>query len=86
VGANRILEVRVEGERRRHEHRQAGAAAVARMQERGETFAAIAELAGVKVGEVRAVLKAANARPAAPRDALGAAAALGGAPRRARMG
>jgi hypothetical protein len=30
------------------------------MQARGETLAAIAELAGVKVGEVRAVLKAAN--------------------------
>ena len=61
------------GGRRRHEHRQAGAAAVARMQERGETLAAIAELAGVKVGEVRTVLMAANARPSARLDALGAA-------------
>jgi hypothetical protein len=69
---NRILEVRAEGERRRHEHRQAGAAAVARMQERGETPAAIVELAGVKVGQVRAVLMAANARPSARPDALGA--------------
>ena len=70
---NRVLEVRAEGERRRHEHRQAGAAAVARMQERGETHAAFAELAGVKVGEVRTVLMAANARPSARLDALGAA-------------
>jgi len=33
------------------EHRQAGAAAAARMQSRGETLAAIAELAGVKVSD-----------------------------------
>ena len=45
----RVAEIHAEGERRRHEHRQVGAAAVARMQERGETLAAIAELAGVKV-------------------------------------
>jgi len=44
---NRILEVHAEGERRRHEHRLAGAAAWAFMQGRGETLAAIAELAGV---------------------------------------
>jgi hypothetical protein len=46
---NRILEIRAEGERRRHEHRQAGATAVARMQGRGESLTAIAELAGVKL-------------------------------------
>jgi hypothetical protein len=69
---NRVQEVRAEAERRRYEHRQAGAAAVARMQARGESLAAIAELAGVKVGEVRGVLKAATARPAARPDALGA--------------
>ena len=69
---NRVQEVRAEAERRRHEHRQAGAAAVARMQGRGESLAAIAELAGVKVGEMRGVLKAASARPAARPDALGA--------------
>jgi hypothetical protein len=42
------------------------------MQGRGETLAAIAELAGVKVGEARAVLKAARAQPASRPDALGA--------------
>lgn len=68
---NRNVEIRAEGERRRHEHRQAGAAAVARMQGRGETFAAIAELAGVKVGEIRAVLRAAGAHSTAASDALG---------------
>jgi hypothetical protein len=68
----RIIEIRAEGERRRHEHRQAGAAAVERMQRRGETLAAIAELAGVKVGDVRTVLKAAGAQPLAAPDALGA--------------
>lgn len=75
---NRILEIRAEGERRRHEHRQVGAAAVARMQGRGETHAAIAELAGIKVGEVRAVLKASGPQTAAapdPRGAAGGAAA-----------
>jgi len=45
---------------------------VARMQARGESLAAIAELAGIKVGEVRGVLKAASAQPAARPDAAGA--------------
>ena len=67
----RVLEIRAEAERRRHEHRQAGAAAVARMRGRGETLAAIAELAGVKV--VRAVVKATRGHTGAVRDALGAA-------------
>jgi hypothetical protein len=75
---NRVQEVRAEAERRRHEHRQVGAAAVARMQARGESRAAIAELAGVKVGDVRAVLKAASARPAARPDALGALSGAAG--------
>ena len=68
----RVVEIRAEGERRRHEHRQVGAAAVARMQQRGETLAAIAELAGVKVGDVRTVLKSTSAQPVAAPDALGA--------------
>ncbi|MEM6108718.1 hypothetical protein AAHS21_21155 [Mycobacterium sp. 050272] len=51
---NRILEVRAEGERRRHEHRLAGAAALACMQGRGVTLAAIAELAGWRPSTVRA--------------------------------
>jgi len=42
------------------------------MQGRGEPLTAIAELAGVKVGEVRAVLKAAGARTASRPGALGA--------------
>ena len=33
----RVVEIRAEGERRRHEHRQEGAAAVSRMLDRGET-------------------------------------------------
>ena len=68
----RVVEIRAEGERRRHEHRQAGAATVFRMQDRGETLTAIAELAGVKVSDVRAVLKSAGAQPVAAPDALGA--------------
>src|SRR5271156_2942593 len=59
----RVIEIRAEGERRRHEHRQEGAAAVKRMLDRGETLTAIAELAGVKVSEVRAVLKSAGGQP-----------------------
>ncbi|WP_454561873.1 hypothetical protein [Mycobacterium haemophilum] len=68
----RILEIRAEAKRRRREHRQAGAAAVARMQGRGETLAAIAELAGVNVGDVRSVLKTC-AHNGAAQNAQGAA-------------
>ena len=68
----RVVEIHAEGERRRHEHRQEGAAAVSRMQERGETLTAIAELAGVKVSDVRAVLKSAGAQPIVAPDARGA--------------
>lgn len=70
--ATRILEIRAEAERRRHTHRQAGGIAVARMQGRGESLAAIAELAGVKVGSVRMMLKAASAHTGAAPLALGA--------------
>jgi hypothetical protein len=82
----RIVEIRSEGERRRHEHRQAGAAAVARMQQRGETLAAIADLAGVKVSDVRTVLKSTSAQPVAAPDALGAPSAANGAPEDAGAG
>ncbi|MGO9154474.1 hypothetical protein [Mycobacterium sp.] len=64
----RVAEIRAEGERRRHEHRQGGAAAVSRMLDRGETLTAIAELAGVKVSDVRAVLKSAGAQPVVAPD------------------
>ena len=76
----RVVEIRAEGERRRHEHRQAGAAAVSRMLDRGETLTAIAELAGVKVSDVRAVLKSTGAQPVAAPDALGAADSASAAP------
>jgi hypothetical protein len=66
----RVVEIHAEGERRRHEHRQEGAAAVSRMLDRGETLTAIAELAGMKVSGVRAVLKSAGAQLGAPPDAL----------------
>lgn len=69
----RIAEVRAEANRRRHEHRQVGAAAVSRMQGRGESLAAIAALASVKVGDVRTVLKAAGAEASPRPEALGAA-------------
>jgi hypothetical protein len=60
------------GERRRHEHRQVGAAAVSRMLDRGEMLTAIAELAGVKVSEVRTMLKTAGAQPVGSPDSQGA--------------
>jgi hypothetical protein len=82
----RVAEIHAEGERRRHEHRQEGAAAVSRMADRGETVAAIAELAGVKVSEVRAVLKSAGAQPVAPADALGVPSAANDAPYSAHQG
>jgi hypothetical protein len=72
---DRVAEIRAEGERRRHEHRQEGAAAVSRMLDRGETLTAVTEVAGVKVNEVRAVLKSAGAQPVAPPDARAASAA-----------
>lgn len=71
--------IRAEGQRRRYENHQEGAAAVSRMLDRGETPTAIAKLAGVKVGEARAVLKSAGAQPVAPPDALGAAGAASSA-------
>jgi len=50
-------QVRAEANRRRADHRAEAGAAVARMQRRGETLATIAELAGVGVGEIRAMLR-----------------------------
>ena len=82
----RVVEIRAEGERRRHEHRQAGAVAVSRMLGRRETLIAIAELAGVKVSEVRAVLKSAGAQTGAAPNARGASTAASGAARSAHQG
>jgi hypothetical protein len=64
----RVAEIHVEAERRRHEHRQEGTAEVSRMLGRGETAAASAELAGVKVSEVRAMLKSAGVSPTSLSD------------------
>ena len=78
----RILEIQAEAERRRDTHRQAAGIAVARMQGRGESLTEIAELAGVKLGSIRAMLKAASVHTGAVPQALGkgddAAAAGGG--------
>lgn len=74
---NRILEIRAEGERRRHEHRQAGATAVARMQGRGESLTAIAELAGVKVGEVAHISAGLNPGRVSPSDSSCASTGFG---------
>ena len=81
-----MAEIRAEGERRRHEHRQEGAGAAKRMLDRGETLTAIAQLAGVKFSEVRGVLKSAGAQPAAPPDALGAPSAATDVPQSAQEG
>ena len=50
-------QVRAEANRKRVDHRAEAAAAIARMQQRGETLATIAELAGASVGEIRALLR-----------------------------
>src|SRR6185312_13377203 len=70
-------QVRAEANRKRVYHRTEAAAAIARMQQRGETLATIAELAGANVGEIRALLRHA---PKAENHTAGATSgALGGA-------
>jgi hypothetical protein len=66
-------QVRAEANRRRADHRTEAGAAIARMQDRGETLATIAELAGVGVGEIRAMLRY------APRTENHTAGAISGA-------
>jgi len=50
-------QVRAEANRKRVDHRAEAAAAIARMQQRGETLAMIAELTGASVGEIRVLLR-----------------------------
>ena len=70
-------QVRAEANRKRVDHRAEAAAAIARMQQRGETLATIAELTGASVGEIRALLRHA---PEAEKPTAGATSgALGAA-------
>lgn len=70
-------QVRAEANRKRVDHRTEAAAAIARMQQRGETLATIADLTGASVGEIRALLRHV---PKVERHAAGATSgALGGA-------
>jgi hypothetical protein len=70
-------QVRAEANRKRVDHRTEAVAAIARMQQRGETLATIAELTGASVGEIRALLRHA---PKAEKHTAGATSgALGGA-------
>ena len=70
-------QVRAEANRKRVDHRTEAAAAIARMQQRGETLATIAELTGASVGEIRALLRHA---PKAEKHTAGATSgALGAA-------
>lgn len=69
-------QVRAEANRKRVDHRTAGGAAIARMQQRGETLATIAELTGAGVGEIRAMLRHA---PKAERHTVGTASGALGA-------
>jgi hypothetical protein len=50
-------QVRTEAGKRRADHRAEAGAAIAHMQRRGETLTTIAELTGVGVGEIRAMLR-----------------------------
>jgi hypothetical protein len=69
-------QVRAEANRKRVDHRAEAAAAIARMQQRGETLATIAELTGASVGEIRALLRHA---PKAEKHTAGATSGpLGG--------
>ncbi|HUO36903.1 MAG TPA: hypothetical protein VMU34_03215 [Mycobacterium sp.] len=78
--AERIAQINAEADRRRDEQRQAAAAAVGRMHERGERIDAIAALAETTESEVRSYLKLARARRADPSAAeshpLGAQSAV----------
>jgi hypothetical protein len=49
--------VRAEANRRRADCRAEAGVAIARMQQRGETLATIAELAGLSIGKIRAMLR-----------------------------
>lgn len=62
--AERITQTNAEADRRRDEQRQAAAAAVASMRERGERIENIAALAETTESEVRGYLKLARARRA----------------------
>ena len=64
--AERIAQINAEADRRRDEQRQAAAAAVARMHERGEKIENIAALAETTESEVRSYLKLARACRAEP--------------------
>ena len=49
--------MRAEADRRRTDCRAEAGVAISRMQQRGETLATIAELAGLGIGEIRAMLR-----------------------------
>lgn len=68
-------QVRTEAGKRRADNRAEAGAAIARMQRRGETLTTIAELTGVGVGEVRAMLR--HAPRAEKPTASGGSHALG---------
>lgn len=77
--AERIEQIRAEGQRRRCEHQKKAAEAIVRLQQRGESLQAIAELAQTSVAELRALLKsAAQQAPSAAVVAVESPGALGG--------
>lgn len=61
--AERIAQIRAEGQRRRQEHRIDAGAAITRLQARGESLQTIAVLAEMNVAQVRALLKHAPSQP-----------------------
>ncbi|WP_301150336.1 hypothetical protein [Mycobacterium simiae] len=77
--AERIEQIRAEGQRRRCEHQKKAAEAIARLQQRGESLQAIAELAQTSIAELRALLKsAAQQAPSAAVVPVVSPGALGG--------
>ena len=69
-------QVRAEANKRRADHRVEAGVAIVRMQQRGETMATIAELAGAGIGEIRALLR--FAPKGENHTATAASGALGG--------
>ncbi|MGO9104402.1 MAG: hypothetical protein ACLP9Y_35160 [Mycobacterium sp.] len=67
--AERIAQVRAEGQRRRQEHRVDAGAAITRLQARGESLQTIAMLAEMSVVEVRTLLKHAPPQSVSALDA-----------------
>jgi len=76
--AERIEQIHAEGQRRRGEHQKKAAEAIVRLQQRGESLQAIAELAQTSIAELRALLKSAAQQAPSAAVVVESPGALGG--------